>query len=98
MAERRIETGHSGARGSGIRRTAGNLWPEFWEWMFTFAVLAFLISQAAAFRDPVFQHGAADRYQEAVALEVPLSPVAAGGGRVASICTHFGAWLPEQER
>jgi cell division protein FtsW (lipid II flippase) len=98
MAERSIDIEYSGARGSRARSTAGNLWPEFWEWMFTFAVLAFLISQAAAFRDPAFEHGTGERYQEAVALEVPLLPAAAGSGRVASICMHFGAWLPEQER
>jgi cell division protein FtsW (lipid II flippase) len=98
MGERRIGIEYSDARGSMARGTAGHLWPEFWEWMFTFAALGFLISQAAAFRDPEFEHGAGDRYQEALALEVPLLPAAAGTGRVTSICAHFGAWLPEQER
>jgi cell division protein FtsW (lipid II flippase) len=99
MAERRhaIATEISGQGGVGSRGP-GIFHPEILEWVFTLAVIAFLVMQSAAFRDPVFDHGAGDRYQEAIALKVPLLPSAAGSGRVANICTHYGGWLPEIER
>jgi cell division protein FtsW (lipid II flippase) len=71
---------------------------ELVEAVLTLAVLALLVGQSAAFRDPVFIRGAADRYQEAAELSVPISAAAAGTGRVADVCTHFGGWLPESER
>lgn len=53
---------------------AKRLPPEALEWLFTLAVIAFLLWQSAAFRDPGFIRGAGDRYQEAVELRVPILP------------------------
>jgi cell division protein FtsW (lipid II flippase) len=86
--------GDRGARSRG----AASVRPEFFEWLFTLAAIAFLVTQSVAFRDPQFLHGAGDRYQEAIEMRVPVSPAAAGTGRVANICAHFGGWLPEAER
>lgn len=72
--------------------------PEALEWLFALAVIAFLFWQSEAFRDPRFIRGAGDRYQEAVELQAPILPQAAGTGRVVEICTRFGGWLPETER
>src|SRR5271167_944626 len=72
--------------------------PEFLEWMFTLAALAFLLAQAAGLRDADFVRGAGERYQPAIGMRVPLGPEATGTGRLANICTHFGGWLPETER
>ncbi len=72
--------------------------PEALEWLFTLAVIAFLLWQSEAFRDPGFIRGTGDRYQEAVELKAPILPQAAGIGRVVDICTQFGGWLPQTER
>jgi cell division protein FtsW (lipid II flippase) len=46
--------------------------PEAFEWAFTLAAIAFLASQAEAFRDPEFPRGAGDRYRKAIELSVPV--------------------------
>jgi cell division protein FtsW (lipid II flippase) len=72
--------------------------PEVLEWLFTVAIIAFLVSESAPFRDPAFIRGAADRYREAVELKAPMLPQAAGIGRIFEICSRFGGWLPDAER
>jgi cell division protein FtsW (lipid II flippase) len=57
--------------------------PELLEWVFTLAVLAFLVWQSEAFREAGFMRGAGDRFQSAVELKVALPPQAAGTGRSA---------------
>jgi cell division protein FtsW (lipid II flippase) len=76
----------------------GYLAPEVMESLFTFAAIAFLVWQSAAFREPGFIRGAGDRYQEAVELKAPILPQAAGTGRAVEICAQFGGWLPQAER
>src|SRR4029434_10225351 len=61
--------------------------PEVLEWLFTVAIIAFLVSESAPFRDPAFIRGAADRYREAVELKAPILPEAAGIGRIFEICS-----------
>ncbi len=86
------------SHGSGGARAPGFSAAELLEWLFTLAVIAFLVVQAESFGDSAFTHGAGDRYREAIAMRVPLLPTAAGTGRVANICTHYGGWLPKAER
>lgn len=81
----------------GGSRAPGILHPEVFEWLFTLVVIAFLVTQSAAFRDVGFIRGAGDRYEEAIELRVPLLPAASGTGRVTSLCTHYGGYLPETE-
>src|SRR5262245_48853805 len=88
----RNDGGTNGSVGYGL------LVPEVLEWLFTFAVIAFLIWESAPFREPAFTRGAGDRYREAVELKAPILPQAAGIGRVVEICSRFGGWLPEVER
>jgi cell division protein FtsW (lipid II flippase) len=72
--------------------------PEVFEWAFTLAATAFLVSQSAAFREAEFVRGAGDRYRKAVELEAPIARDAAGTQRVAQLCARYGGWLPEAER
>ncbi len=84
-----------------VRIPRQQLWllrPEMLEWVFTLAVLAFLLTQAAGFRDSEFIRASTERYQDAVQMRVVLNAQAAGTGRVLNICRHFGGWLPEAER
>jgi len=48
--------------------------PELLEWLFTLAVVAFLVWQSAGLRDPDFLRGSAARYREAVELRAPILP------------------------
>ena len=72
--------------------------PEAVEWLITLAVIAFLVWQADAFREPEFLRGANDRYQQAIELRVPMLPHAAGSGRVAQVCTLPGGGLADADR
>ena len=72
--------------------------PEALEWLFTLAVVAFLVWQSAAFREPEFLRAASERYREAAELRAPMLPQAAGTNRVATLCGRYGGWLPQAER
>jgi cell division protein FtsW (lipid II flippase) len=72
--------------------------PEALEWLFTLAAIAFLVWQSAAFREPEFVRAASERYREAAELRAPMLPQAAGTNRVATLCGHYGGWLPKAER
>ena len=72
--------------------------PEAAEWFVTLAVIAFLVWQADAFREPEFVRGANDRFQQAVELRVPMLALAGGTGRVAALCTNYSGWLADAER
>ena len=72
--------------------------PEAVEWLVTLVVLAFLVWQADAFREPEFLRGANDRYQQAIELRVPMVPHAIGNGRVAQVCSRYGGWLGDADR
>ncbi len=52
----------------------GSFAPELFEWLFTLAVVAFLVWQSAGLREPDFLHGSNARYREAVELRVPAVP------------------------
>jgi cell division protein FtsW (lipid II flippase) len=64
--------------GPGTRRaTAALLPPEIFEWLFTLAVLAFLLWQSSAFREPDFLRLAGERYRDAQELRVSMLDEAA---------------------
>ena len=55
-----------------VRASAhGYFAPEVFEWLFTLAVVAFLVWQSAGLREPDFLRGSTARYREAVELRVP---------------------------
>lgn len=69
--------------------------PGLLEFGLTLLVLAFLFWQARPFGKPEIIRGSGDRYQQAVAAMVPITPDAQGTGRVASICANYGGWLTD---
>ncbi len=73
-----------------LRTFLTTLMPGLFELGLTVLVLAFLFWQARAFNKPEIVRGSGDRYQQALALTVPILPDAQGIGRVASICTSYG--------
>lgn len=60
------------ALGTGARPSS--FAPEALEWLFTLAVVAFLVWQSAGLREPDFLRGAGARYREATELRAPILP------------------------
>ena len=82
-------------------RTRARVWhipPELFEWLFTLAVIAFLVWQSVALREPEFLRAAGERYRDAAELRAPMLPQAGATNRVATFCGRYGGWLPPVER